>query len=164
VGGYSGVGLVQLFISIASVGQACAQNEQPIQFFASTRAAIGRTWWSTNSAYAMTPVGQDSMQAPQVTQRSAVTTGLSHKVRLIPRTVFPCSSRTASTGQMRPQAAQSMQTAGLMVCSSPRVPVMAATGHILTQAVQPVHNAVMVWLKQSPPLVLEQSIRSIPSL
>jgi len=44
IGGSSKPGKYQFLINIASVGQACAQNEQPMQFFASTRVAIWRTW------------------------------------------------------------------------------------------------------------------------
>ena len=54
------------------------------------------------------------------------------------------SSRMASGGQTAPQAPQSMQSSASMTCSSFRSPEMASTGHLFTQAVQPMQVSMIL--------------------
>src|SRR3954464_2734908 len=49
----------------------------------------------------------------------------------------------ASVGQTTPQAPQSMQSAGSMMCSALRSPVMASVGQRFTHAVQPMQVSMM---------------------
>jgi len=49
----------------------------------------------------------------------------------------------ASTGQTGPQAPQSMQSSGQMMCNALRSPVIASVGHRFTQAVQPMQVSMM---------------------
>ena len=46
-------------------------------------------------------------------------------------------------GQTTPQAPQSMQSAGSMMCRTFRSPVMASVGQRFTQAVQPMQVSMM---------------------
>src|SRR5437588_10238297 len=56
---------------------------------------------------------------------------------------LPYWSRIASVGQTTPQAPQSMQSAGSMMCRTFRSPVMASVGQRFTQAVQPMQVSMM---------------------
>src|SRR3954471_2205143 len=56
---------------------------------------------------------------------------------------LPYWSRIASTGQTGPQAPQSMQSSGQMMCKPLRSPVIASVGQRFTQAVQPMHVSMM---------------------
>ncbi len=69
--------------------------------------------------------------------------GLGQEDILSLATSMPASSATAEAGQTRPQAPHSMQRLASMACTESFTPRMAATGQSLTQAVQPVQDAVM---------------------
>src|SRR5467141_701888 len=56
---------------------------------------------------------------------------------------LPYWSRMASTGQIGPQAPQSMHRSGQMMCSPLRSPVIASVGQRFTQAVQPMQVSMM---------------------
>jgi hypothetical protein len=131
-------------IKMASVGQATAQNAQPMQFFSSVSAATRWLLPLIRSTRLKTEVGQTSMQAPQATQRGSNTAGCGQRERVVWVQTSPSGSTTAAKGQIRPQAPQSMQTSPVMICIDLRSPWMASTGQTFTQAVQPVHSVLMV--------------------
>ncbi len=129
---------------MACVGQAASQNEQPMQFFSSIR--VGLTCSPVVSSNSSTPAGHTSMQAPQATHLDCRITGFNHKDLLTLWQSWPSPLRIDALGHTLPHVPQSIQMVSLIMCCILRSPLMAATGQILRQAVQPVQVSMMVWV------------------
>jgi len=87
--------------------------------------------------------GQVSTQIRQGVQTRRSKEGWGHSAYFLFAQTAPEASRTASTGQMRPQVPQSMQSDGSMTWSAFFSPRMAPVGHIFRQAPQPLQISVI---------------------
>src|SRR5262245_18667061 len=88
--------------------------------------------------------GQTSTQTPQPLQLSGWTIAIGRSCRFKTLVTFPYVSRIASSGQMTPQAPQSMQR----VCSIRNAffgsPLIARVGHRFSHAVHPVQFSATI--------------------
>lgn len=102
-------------MEIASTGQSFEQRLQPMQRFGSLRKGYARgSAPAAGSPRSRQLTGQVSTQIRQGVQTPGSKTGLSHSAYFILGQRLPDSSLTASTGQTRPQAPQSMHSGGSM--------------------------------------------------
>src|SRR5215470_19716751 len=89
--------------------------------------------------------GQTSTHTPHPLQLSGCTIAIGRSWRFSTLVTFPKVSRMASSGQMTPQAPQSMQRPGSMKKAFLGSPLIAVVGQRFSQAVQPVQfSATMV--------------------
>src|SRR6266481_1559164 len=88
--------------------------------------------------------GHTSMQTPQPLQLSGWTIAIGRSSRFRTLVMLPQVSRMASSGQMTPQAPQSMQSAGSMKNAFFGSPLMARVGQRFSQAVQPVQFSATI--------------------
>src|SRR5262245_32018365 len=89
--------------------------------------------------------GQTSMQTPHPLQLSGCTTAIGRSWRFSTFVTLPQVSRIASSGQITPQAPQSMQSEGSMKNAFFGSPLIAVVGQRFSHAVQPVQfSATMV--------------------
>src|SRR5262245_61366178 len=89
--------------------------------------------------------GQTSTQTPQPLQLSGCTMAIGRSWRFRTLVTLPYVSRIASSGQVTPQAPQSMHSAGSMKKAFFGSPLIACVGQRFSQAVQPVQfSATMV--------------------
>src|SRR6266853_4988941 len=82
--------------------------------------------------------GQTSTQTPQPLQLSGWTMAIGRSWRFSTFVTLPKVSRIASSGQMTPQAPQSMHSPGSMKNAFFGSPLIACVGQRFSQAVQPV--------------------------
>src|SRR5262247_3501238 len=115
----------------------------PTQVFSST-STLPRyvAWFSADGE--MQSNGQTSMQTPHPLQLSGWTTAIGRSWRFSTFVTLPNVSRMASSGQITPQAPQSMQSVGSMKNAFFGSPLMAAVGQRFSQAVQPVQFSAMI--------------------
>src|SRR5436190_10879992 len=88
--------------------------------------------------------GQTSTQTPQPLQLSGWTIAIGRSWRFSTLVMLPYVSRMASSGQMTPQAPQSMQRAGSMKNAFFGSPLIAWVGQRFSQAVQPVQFSATI--------------------
>src|SRR6185369_16410628 len=88
--------------------------------------------------------GQTSTQTPQPLQLSGWTIAIGRSWRFRTLVTLPYVSRMASSGQMTPQAPQSMQRVGSMKKAFFGSPLIAWVGHRFSQAVQPVQFSATI--------------------
>src|SRR6185503_15598132 len=88
--------------------------------------------------------GQTSTQTPHPLQLSGCTIAIGRSCRFSTFVTLPHVSRMASSGQMTPQAPQSMHSVGSMKNAFFGSPLIAAVGHRFSQAVQPVQFSAMM--------------------
>src|SRR5262249_27152209 len=89
--------------------------------------------------------GQTSTQTPQPLQLSGWTTAMGRSWRFSTFVTLPQVSRMASSGQITPQAPQSMQSVASMKNAFFGSPLIATVGQRFSHAVQPVQfSATMV--------------------
>src|SRR5690606_10365127 len=126
---------------LALFAQTSSHMAQPTHDLGSTSRATPRNSRSSSSKQSK---GQTSTQKLQPVQSSSITSGLGHSVRFLIRSgATPAGFSMHSTGQTYVQAPQSMQIDGSIWCSSLFSPVIASTGHTLTQAVHPMQVCSM---------------------
>src|SRR6266446_199089 len=88
--------------------------------------------------------GQTSTQTPQPLQLSGWTIAIGRSLRFSTLVTLPYVSRIASSGQMTPQAPQSMHSAGAMKKAFFGSPLIALVGQRFSQAVQPVQFSATI--------------------
>src|SRR5262249_61359377 len=88
--------------------------------------------------------GQTSTHTPHPLQLSGCTMAVGRWAFFKTWVTLPKVSRIASSGQMTPQAPQSMHNAGSMKNASRGSPLMALVGQRFSQAVQPVEFSATV--------------------
>src|SRR5262249_21031358 len=88
--------------------------------------------------------GQTSTQTPQPLQLSGWTIAIGRSWRFRTFVTFPEVSRIASSGQMTPQAPQSMQSAGSMKKAFFGSPLIARVGQRFSHAVHPVQFSATI--------------------
>src|SRR2546422_6770772 len=88
--------------------------------------------------------GQTSMQTPQPLQLSGWTIAIGRSWRFSTLVTLPQVSRMASSGQITPQAPQSMQSVGSMKNAFFGSPLIAPVGHRFSHAVHPVQFSAMM--------------------
>src|SRR5512137_453348 len=88
--------------------------------------------------------GQTSTQTPQPLQLSGWTIAIGRSWRFSTLVTLPYVSRMASSGQMTPQAPQSMQRPGSMKNAFFDSPLIARVGQRFSHAVQPVQFSATI--------------------
>src|SRR5262245_30357247 len=88
--------------------------------------------------------GHTSMQTPHPLQLSGCTMAMGRSWRFSSLVTLPYVSRMASSGQITPQAPQSIQSNGSMKNAFFGSPLIAVVGQRFSQAVQPVQFSAMI--------------------
>src|SRR5215475_187115 len=88
--------------------------------------------------------GQTSTQTPQPLQLSGWTIAIGRSWRFSTLVTLPYVSRIASSGQITPQAPQSMQSVGSIRKAFFDSPLIARVGHRFSHAVHPVQFSAMI--------------------
>src|SRR6266403_1671768 len=124
---------------------------QPTQVFSST-STLPRYCGPLLGEGEIQSNGHTSMHTPQPLQLSGWTMAMGRSARLSTWVILPKVSRIASSGQMTPQAPQSMHREGSIKYAFFGSPLIALVGQRFSQALQPVQfSAMMVKGIQVPP-------------
>src|SRR6056297_2940424 len=110
----------------------------------------------------MHAAGQIAAQEAQPIHSLMSNSGFSHSLRFCFSTGLLSLSKTAPTGQTRPQALQSIHKTGSIICFFFCSPLIAWTGHTRTHAVQPIHLSLITWAIELPHLPTSTEDFSVP--
>src|SRR6267142_1739987 len=123
--------------------QTSSHSLQPTQVFSST-STLPRYCARFSLEGEMQSNGQTSMQTPHPLQLSGWTIAIGRSWRFSTFVTLPKVSRIASSGQITPQAPQSMQSTGSMKNAFFGSPLIARVGQRFSHAVQPVQFSATI--------------------